>query len=128
MKFWIAILVLVLSVLGLCIWDYNYTKKVFFEMETQSEFIYSSLQNTNITDKNLQRQITDLNNFWTKKMDILSISISRKDMQPISDYLQYLCASIMNENQEDAITYARLLNYNVIGLKETIGICWVNLL
>ena len=61
-------------------------------------------------------------------MDTLSISISRKDMQPISDYLQYLCSSIKNDSQEEAITYSRLLNYNVLGLKETLGLSWVNLL
>ena len=61
-------------------------------------------------------------------MDTLCISISRKDLQPVSDYLQYLCASIKNENQEDAVTYSRLLNYNIIGLKETTGISWINLL
>lgn len=128
MKLWISMAILVLSVLGLCIWDFIHTKKVFNEMENKSSYIYSALLTTNITDENIKNEIHSLNDFWTKKMDILSISISRKDMQPVSDYLQYLCSSITNESQEDAITYSRLLNYNIIGLKETIGISWINLL
>ena len=70
----------------------------------------------------------NLNDFWTQKMDILSISISRKDLQPISDYLQYLYSSIHNNSQEDAITYSRLLHYNVMGLKEAVGISAINLI
>ena len=61
-------------------------------------------------------------------MDTLCISISRKDLQPVSDYMQYLYTSIHNNNQEDAVTYSRLLNYNIIGLKEQIGINFINLL
>ena len=128
MKLWISMAILILSVLGLCIWDFIHTKQVFYEMENKSNYIYSTLQTTNITDENIKNEINSLNDFWTKKMDILSISISRKDMQPVSDYLQYLCSSVSNENQEDAITYSRLLNYNILGLKETIGISWINLL
>ena len=128
MKLWIPMLVLTLSVAGLCIWDTVHTNKIFNSLEQKSEYIYSSLQTEDITNENIQNEILNLNDFWTKKMDTLCISISRKDLQPVSDYLQYLCASIKNENQEDAITYSRLLNYNIIGLKETTGISWVNLL
>lgn len=128
MKLWIPMTILALAVIGLCTWDLVNTNKVFNTLEKKSDAIYSTLQNTDITNKNIQDDILYLNDYWTKKMDTLSISISRKDMQPISDYLQYLCASITNENQEDAITYSRLLNYNIIGLKETIGINFVNLL
>jgi len=128
MKFWIPMLILTLSVLGLCVWDFVYTKNVFNTLENKSEFIYNTLQNIEVTDTKVSHEILSLNDYWTKKMDILSISISRKDMQPISDYLQYLCASIKNESQEDAITYSRLLKYNILGLKETTVLSWVNLL
>ena len=60
-------------------------------------------------------------------MDMLCLSISRKDMQPISDYLQYLNSAIINENQEDAITYSLLLDYNIKGLTQSTGISILNL-
>lgn len=128
MKLWIPMLVLTLLVSGLCVWDTIHTNKVFTTMESKSNFIYSTLQTVEITDEAIQKEIYSLNDFWTKKMDTLCISISRKDLQPVSDYLQYLCASIKNSNQEDAITYSRLLSYNVTGLKEANGISVVNLL
>ena len=61
-------------------------------------------------------------------MDTLSVSISRKDMMPISDYLQYLYSSITNQNQEDAITYSRLLFYTASGLNEATDISLINFL
>ena len=128
MKLWIPMSILALAVVGLCTWDMINTNKVFNTLEQRSDAIYTALQSTDITNENIQDEILDLNDYWTKKMDTLCISISRKDMQPISDYLQYLCASIKNESQEDAITYSRLLNYNIVGLKETIGVNFVNLL
>ena len=97
-------------------------------MESESAKIYSSLTDSSIEDPEIGQTILHLNEYWTKKMDILSVSISRKDLQPVSDYLQYLCSSITNENQEDSITYSRLLNYNIIGLKESNGLCFLNLL
>ena len=128
MKLWIPILVLTLAVASLCFWDTIHTKQVFSTLETKSNYIFESLQEKEITDEKIQKEILTLNSYWTKKMDTLCISISRKDLQPVSDYLQYLCASIKNESQEDAITYSRLLNYNIIGLKEATGISLVNLL
>ena len=97
-------------------------------METESNRIYESLLADDISNEEIQASIINLNNYWTNKMDTLSVSISRKDMQPISDYLQYLASSITNNNQEDAITYSRLLHYNIEGLRETNGIKWLNLL
>ena len=128
MKLWIPMLVLFLSVLALCVWDTINTDKVFDNLVNKCEYINSSLQTTTITDENLKNEILTLNEYWTKKMDTLCISISRKDLQPISDYIQFLCSAIKNENQEDAITYSRLLNYNIIGLKENNGVSWINLL
>ena len=97
-------------------------------MENQTSKIYNTVLTTEITNENLQKEIFELNDYWTKKMDTLCISISRKDLQPISDYLQYLYASCISNNQEDAITYSRLLYYNVVGLKETTGINLINFL
>lgn len=128
MKLWIPILILFVSVLGLCLWDNIYTDKVFNKLQKESSEIYATLQSTEITDIDLQNKIWELNKYWTKKMDTLCVSISRKDLQPISDYLQYLCASVVNQNQEDAITYSRLLDYNITGLEETTLINFVNLL
>lgn len=127
MKVWIPILILFLAVTGLCILDGIYTQKVFEKLEDDSEKIYETLLTTEITDPKIQNDIINLNEYWTEKMDILCISISRKDLQPISDYLQYLCSSIINENQEDAVTYSRLLNYNIVGLNQTTGINILNL-
>ncbi len=127
MKVWIPILILFLAVTGLCIWDGIYTQKVFEKLENDSEKIYETLLTTEITDPKIQNDIINLNEYWTEKMDILCISISRKDLQPISDYLQYLCSSIINESQEDAVTYSRLLNYNIVGLNQTTGINILNL-
>lgn len=127
MKVYVPIIILFLAVTALCIWDGVYTQKVFEKLEMDSEKIYISLQTNQITDPEIQNDIIDLNEYWTEQMDILCISISRKDLQPISDYLQYLCSSIINENQEDALTYSRLLNYNIIGLNQTTGINILNL-
>ena len=127
MKVYLSIIILFLAVTALCIWDGIYTQKVFEKLELDSEKIYISLQTNQITDPEIQNDIIDLNEYWTEQMDILCISISRKDLQPISDYLQYLCSSIINENQEDALTYSRLLNYNIIGLNQTTGINILNL-
>ncbi len=127
MKLWIYMLTLLISVLGLCLWDTIYTNKVFNNLIEKSNYISSELITKEISDENIQNEIYYLNDFWTEKMDILSISISRKDLQPVSDYLQYLCSSAENENQEDAVTYSKLLNYNIIGLKESSGFSLINL-
>ena len=128
MKIWIPMIILLLSVSGLCIWDGIHTQKVFEKLTEESSKIYHSILTTEISNENLQKDIFELNDYWTKKMDTLCISISRKDLQPVSDYLQYLYSAAINENQEEAITYSRLLYYNVIGLNETTGINFVNLL
>ena len=128
MKQWIYMLILLLSVTALCVWDTIHTNNTFEYMETESKQIYQTVLNTDISDQDLQDKIFKLNDYWTKNMDALAISISRKDMQPVSDYLQYLCASIINKNQEDAITYARLLQYNLEGLNEITGISVINIL
>ena len=127
MKLWISILILSLSIIGLCVWDSVYTQKIFNTMEEKSENIYSSLLVSDISNPDIQDSIIELNAYWTEKMDILCISISRKDMQIVSDYIQYLYASIFNQSQEDAITYSRLLNYNIKGLRELVGISLINL-
>ena len=126
MRVWIPILILVLAVTGLCIWDGVYTTQVFNKMEKETNEIYTRLNNDEFLE--LSDKISEVNNYWTEKMDILAISISRKDLQPVSDYLQYLRASIINESKEDAITYSLLLKYNVEGLKESTGISLVNLI
>ena len=128
MKVWISMLILFLSVTGLCIWDGIYTQKVFSKLENDSKEIHDALLTTSIKNLDIQNSIYELNDYWTEKMDILCISISRKDLQPVSDFLQYLCASIINENQEDAITYSLLLNYNIIGLNQSTGTNFMNLL
>ena len=128
MKLFTAMAILFLSVLGLCVWDTVHTNYVFDVLIEKSTNVDQSLQNSSILDEQIQNEILDLNEFWTKKMDTLCVSISRKDLQPVSDYLQYLISSIHNENQEDAITYSRLLNYNIIGLKENTGVSLINLL
>ncbi len=128
MKLGISMTILLLAVLGLCLWDTIHTTKIFATLEDKSNSIVEQLNSTDITNENLQNDIINLNDYWTEKMDTLCISISRKDLQPVSDYLQYLYTSILNENQEDAITYSRLLNYNIIGLKEITAFSWINLL
>ncbi len=128
MKVWISMLILFLSVTGLCIWDGIYTQKVFSKLENDSKEIHDALLTTSIKNLDIQNSIYELNDYWTEKMDILCISISRKDLQPVSDFLQYLCASIINENQEDAIIYSLLLNYNIIGLNQSTGTNFMNLL
>ncbi len=128
MKTFIPMFIIFAIVTSLCVWDGVYSKKVFNKMEADCNYVFESLQTREITDGELQEKILEINDYWTSKMDVLAISISRKDMQPVSDYLQYLCASIKNESQEDAITYSRLLKYNVEGLSEMVGISGLNLL
>ena len=128
MKSWIPMLLIFLSVTALCVWDGIHTNRVFDHLVNESNNIYKTLSTESITDEEIQKKIYNLNDYWTKEMDTLCISISRKDLQPVSDYLQYLCSSITNENQEDAITYSRLLNYNIVGLRQSNGFEMLNLL
>lgn len=128
MKQWIYMLTLLVLVTTLCVWDTIHTSQTFEYMESESKSIYETVLTTDIDNQDLQNKILNLNDFWTKEMDTLAISISRKDMQPISDYLQYLYSSIANNSQEDAITYARLLYYNLQGLNEITGISFINVL
>ncbi len=128
MKTWIYMLALFVACTSLIVWDGVHTTKVFNYLDIESHEIYDSLLVHEITDTNIQDQIINLNDYWTKKMDTLCVSISRKDLQTISDYLQYLYASIINESQEDAVTYSRLLSYNIKGIKEATGITGLNLL
>ena len=128
MKIWVSMLVILISVVGLCVWDGVHTQQVFSYMESESNAIYQNLLTEDVTSTELKSKIENLNNFWTKEMDVLCISISRKDLQVVSDYLQYLYTSTINESQEDAITYSRLLNYNITGLKQSNGMQMLNLL
>lgn len=128
MKIWIPMLILLLTVAGLCIVDSVHTTQVFTRLHDDAEEIYNMLLVGNITNDDITDKIWEVNDYWTKEMDMLCISISRKDLQPISDYLQYLCASTINDSQEDAITYSRLLHYNIVGLKQTTGLDLLNLL
>ena len=128
MKLWISMLIISLSILGLCLWDGIQTKNVFNHLETETSRIYQTILTSDIDNQKLKKDIFELNDFWTEKMDTLCISISRKDLQPISDYLQYLYAASINKNQEEALTYSRLLYYNVQGLREITGINFINFL
>ncbi len=128
MKTFIPMLLIFLAVTVLCIWDSIHIDKTFEYLEKESTEIYTSTLNTDITDAELGKRINNLNIYWTKEMDKLCISISRKDLQIVSDYLQYLCTAVINENQEDAITYSRLLNYNIQGLNQANGISTLTLL
>lgn len=128
MKQWIYMLTLLALVSTLCVWDTIHTSQTFEYMENESKAIYQTVLNTDISNKELQNKISNLNDYWTNNMDTLAISISRKDMQQVSDYLQYLCASIANNSQEDATTYSRLLHYNLQGLNEITGFSFINIL
>ena len=128
MKSIVPIVILFLAVVGLCIWDGIHTNSVFEHMEKESSYIHETLIASSIEDEQIQKRIKDLDKYWTKEMDVLSISISRKDLQPVSDYLQYLKSAIINNSQEDAITYSSLLVYNVKGIYESNGIQALNLL
>lgn len=128
MKQWFYMLTLLVLVTALCVWDTVHTSKTFEYMEKESKEIYHTVLTTDLTNQDLQDKIFNLNDYWTKNMDTLAISISRKDMQPVSDYLQYLCASVINNSKDDAITYARILSYNLEGLNEITGISFINIL
>ncbi len=128
MKQWIYMLILLIGVTTLCVWDTVHTNQTFEYMEKESKSIYEAVLTTEITDEDLKTKIFNLNDFWTKNMDTLAVSISRKDMQPVSDYLQYLCSAVINKSQDDAITYARILSYNLEGLNEITGVSFINIL
>lgn len=128
MKNIIAVTILTILVNALCIWDIVYAKNVFSYMLDQSSAIHEQLLSEEITDQQVSASISALDKYWTKKMDVLCISISRKDLQPISDHLQFLKSSVDNNDQETAITYSLLLKYNVEGLKEISGFSLVNIL
>ncbi len=124
----IPIIILILAVTGLCVWDGIYTHQVFDELTQKSNEIYTNIDNNNINFDELSKQVENLNTYWTEKMNVLCISISRKDLQPVSDYIQYLAGAAQNENAEDCLTYSRLLDYNIAGLSEANGISLANLL
>lgn len=128
MKSFIAVTILTIAVNALCIWDVYNTKAVFKHMYNESCAIHQSLLVEDITDPALATRINELDKYWTKKMDILCISISRKDLQPVSDHIQFLKSSISNNDQDSAVTYSLLLKYNVEGLKEVSGFSLVNIL
>lgn len=129
MKQLIAITILSILVNILCLWDYINTQKIFKHMKTESNEIYISLiSDTPITDEDLSNKIINLKSYWTEKMDVLVVSVNRKDLQVISDHLQFLDASITNDDQETAVTYSLLLKYNIEGLHEISGINLVNIL
>lgn len=128
MKMWIYMLILLFAVAGLCIWDGLHTTNVFSRLEEDSTRLYENVINHDNFSQEIIDDIWNLNSYWTEKMDTLSVSISRKDLQPISDFLQYLCASTINNKYEDAITYSALLKYNVLGIKECTGFNLLNLL
>lgn len=128
MKQWIYMFILLILVTTLCVWDTINTSQTFEYLQSESKLIYETVLTTEITDPDLKTKIFNLNDYWTKNMDTLAISISRKDMQPVSDYLQYLCSAVTNKSQYDAITYARLLYYNLQGLNEITGVSFINVL
>ena len=128
MKQWIYMFILLILVTTLCVWDTINTSQTFEYLQNESKAIYETVLTTEITDQDLKTKIFNLNDYWTKNMDTLAVSISRKDMQPVSDYLQYLCSAVVNNSQEDAVTYARLLNYNLEGLNEITGVSFINVL
>lgn len=128
MKQWFYMFTLLVLVTALCVWDTVHTSKTFEYMEKESKEIYHTVLTTELSNQDLQDKIFNLNDYWTKSMDTLAISISRKDMQPVSDYLQYLCAAVINNSKDDAITYARILSYNLEGLNEITGVSFVNIL
>lgn len=128
MKSFIAVTVLTIIVNALCIWDVWHTQKVFKYMNNESSAIHQSLLSEDITDVALVERIDNIDKYWTKKMDILCVSISRKDLQSISDHIQFLKSSISNNDQETAVTYSLLLKYNVEGLREISGFSLVNIL
>ena len=128
MKVWGLMLILLFMVAALCIYDGINNKQSFDYMVNESTELYESITvYEDISSTTLDRA-KKLNTYWTEKMDTLSVSISRKDLQPISDYLQYLISAIENSSIEDAKTYSRLLNYNVIGIQETTGFTIINIL
>ncbi len=128
MKQWIYMFILLILVTTLCVWDTINTSQTFEYLQNESKAIYETVLTTEITDPDLKTKIFNLNDYWTKNMDTLAVSISRKDLQPVSDYLQYLCSAVVNNSQEDAVTYARLLNYNLEGLNEITGVSFINVL
>ena len=128
MKNFIAVTILTIAVNALCLWDVWHTQKVFKHMNKESNAIHYELLKEDITSPELAQRINELDKYWTKKMDILCVSISRKDLQPVSDHLQFLKSSIDNDDQETAVTYSLLLKCNVEGLKEISGFSLVNIL
>ncbi|MBO5910225.1 MAG: DUF4363 family protein [Clostridia bacterium] len=128
MKSFIAVTILTIIVNALCIWDVWHTEKVFKHMNSESSAIHQALLVEDITDPALATRINELDKYWTKKMDILCVSISRKDLQPVSDHIQFLKSCVSNDDQDTAVTYSLLLKYNVEGLKEISGFSLINIL
>ena len=120
-------LILLGLVAGLCTYDAINNKRVFSHLVSESEAIMININEEEINNTLIEKT-ENLNSYWTEKMDTLCISISRKDLQPISDYIQFLVSALYNNNLEEAKTYARLLNYNILGIQESTGFTLINIL
>ena len=76
MKIWIPMLILLLSVAGLCIWDGVYTTKVFNKLSLDSEIVYNKLLSTSIEDEELKRRVKE------SSVMVLFLSVCPKWMLP----------------------------------------------
>ncbi|MDD4350838.1 MAG: DUF4363 family protein [Clostridia bacterium] len=117
MKNSISIIIIFLLINALCIWDIIFVNNTLEYMHTQTHDIFDFVVYNDISDsenyETIRSQVVALEKYWESKENALCLVISRKDMQPITDHLQYLRSAIILHSQEDAITHSRLLHANV---------------
>lgn len=117
MKNTISIVIIFLLINALCIWDIIFVNKTLEYMHSQTHEIFDFVVYNDISDaenyESIRAQVVALEKYWSSKENTLCLVISRKDMQPVADHLEYLRSAIILHNQEDAITHARLLHANV---------------
>ncbi len=128
MKQVLAIIIVFIISTVMIVLDAVYVKKTFDTLQIKVDNICTEIKEYDIADDRLMTSAKDLEDFWTKKMDRLCISISRKDLQPISDYIQFIKTAIYNKDKESAITYSEILDYNVEGIYQSNEISIVNII
>lgn len=131
MKNGISIFIIFLIVTGICVWDAIYVKDTIDYVHTETTAIYEYVVYNDISPAENYEYIRDkvvkLEKYWENKVNIMCLLVSRKDMQPVEDYLEYLRSAIILKSQEDCITYARLLHTNVRTLDKITEFRWDNI-
>lgn len=128
MKQVIAIILIFLASISIIIWDTVYVKSVFSYMKEETQIIKEVSISVEPKNEKFKEKIEKVDEFWTKHMDNLCISIPRKDLQVIADHLQFILTAIENDDKDSLVTYSALLHHNLYGLMESNTFTLINII